>query len=216
MLTNARSKEKRSVYIDSTDAKSRQLIAGYMIPTPVWKSSYRLIFGDAGQPMLEGWAIVDNTTGEDWTNVQLSLVSGRPVSFISQLYEPRYIARQQAELPEEAAQRPVVYEGALDAASERDEQEADGESCSSRRGRGYSRRRWPRLLLPPPAPMRRIRWPAASSPTPPRANWAICSNTASTAGHGAQKRIRHAALPAAEDRRAQAADLFRSELQSIP
>src|SRR5438105_3803810 len=71
VLTNARSKEKRSVYIDSTDAKSRQLIAGYMIPTPVWKSSYRLIFGDAGQPVLEGWAIVDNTTGEDWTNVQL-------------------------------------------------------------------------------------------------------------------------------------------------
>jgi hypothetical protein len=117
-LTNARSKEKRSVYIDSTDAKSRQVTAGYMIPTPVWKSSYRLIFGETGQPLLEGWAIVDNTTGEDWTNVQLSLVSGRPVSFISQLYEPRYITRQQAELPEEAAQRPVVYEGAMDAVKE--------------------------------------------------------------------------------------------------
>ena len=95
-----------------------------MIPTPVWKSSYRLIFGEAGQPVLEGWAIVDNTTGEDWTNVQLSLVSGRPVSFISQLYEPRYITRPQAELPEEAAQRPVVYEGALDTAKERDEKMA--------------------------------------------------------------------------------------------
>ena len=115
-LTGARSKEKRSVYIDSTDAKSREVIAGYMIPTPVWKSSYRLIFGEAGQPMLEGWAIVDNTTGEDWTNVRLSLVSGRPVSFVSQLYEPKYIARPTAELPEEAAQRPVVYEGAVEQA----------------------------------------------------------------------------------------------------
>src|SRR5205807_9975846 len=114
-LVNSRSKEKRSVYIDSTDSKSRQLVASYMIPTPVWKSSYRLIFAASGEPMLEGWAIVDNTTGEDWTNVQLSLVSGRPVSFISQLYEPRYVTRQQADLPEEAAQRPVVYEGALEA-----------------------------------------------------------------------------------------------------
>jgi hypothetical protein len=113
-LTGARSKEKRSVYIDSTDSKSRQIAAGYMIPTPVWKSSYRLIFGETGQPLLEGWAIVDNMTGEDWTNVQLSLVSGRPVSFVSQLYEPRYITRPSAELPEEAAQRPVVYEGAVE------------------------------------------------------------------------------------------------------
>ena len=62
-----------------------------MIPSPVWKSSYRLIFGATGQPMLEGWAIVDNTTGEDWTKVQLSLVSGRPISFVSQLYAPKYV-----------------------------------------------------------------------------------------------------------------------------
>ena len=113
-LTAARSQDKRSVYIDSTDSKGREVIAGYMIPTPVWKSSYRLIFGESGQPVLEGWAIVDNVTGEDWTKVQLSLVSGRPVSFISQLYEPRYISRQTAELPEDRAARPVVYEGAVD------------------------------------------------------------------------------------------------------
>jgi hypothetical protein len=113
-LTAARSKEKRSVYIDSTDKKGRAVIADYMIPMPAWKSSYRLIFGETGQPTLEGWAIVDNTTGEDWTNVQLSLVSGRPVSFISHLYEPRYIQRPTAELPEEAAARPVVHQGALE------------------------------------------------------------------------------------------------------
>ncbi len=111
-LTDARSKEKRSIYIDSTDARQREVRASYMIPTPMWKSSYRLIFGEAGQPTLEGWAIVDNTTGEDWTKVDLSLVSGRPISFISPLYEPRYIARQTAELAEDRAAAPVVYEGA--------------------------------------------------------------------------------------------------------
>jgi len=52
---------------------------------PVWKSSYRLVFGASGQPTLEGWAIIDNTTGDDWTNVRLALVSGRPISFISRL-----------------------------------------------------------------------------------------------------------------------------------
>src|ERR1022692_1149012 len=113
-LSAARSKEKRSVYIDSTDAKERDVTASYMIPAPVWKSSYRLIFADkAGDkaPMLEGWAIVDNTTGEDWTKVQLSLVSGRPISFVSQLYAPKYVNRPGAELADDAAARPVVHEG---------------------------------------------------------------------------------------------------------
>ena len=110
-LTAARSKEKRSVYIDSTDARARDVAASYMIPAAVWKSSYRLIFGDSGQPMLEGWAIVDNTTGEDWNKVQLSLVSGRPISFVTQLYAPRYVNRPAGELPDAYAMAPVLYEG---------------------------------------------------------------------------------------------------------
>jgi hypothetical protein len=113
-VSGARSKEKRSLYIDSTDAGAREIAASYMIPMPVWKSSYRLIFPETGQPTIEGWAIVDNTTGEDWTKVRLSLVSGRPVSFVSRLYEPRYLARQTAELPEERAMAPVVHEGAVE------------------------------------------------------------------------------------------------------
>jgi len=113
-LAAARSKERRSVYIDSTEAKERELTASYMIPTPVWKSSYRLIISDSGKPVLEGWAIVDNTTDEDWTNVRLALVSGRPISFISQLYAPRYVSRQVAELPEDAAARPVLHAGAYE------------------------------------------------------------------------------------------------------
>ena len=113
-LAQARSKEKRSVYIDSTDSKARDILASYMIPSPVWKSSYRLIMGETGQPTLEGWAIVDNTTGDDWSNVRLALVSGRPISFISRLYEPRYAARPVAELAEDQALAPVVDTGALD------------------------------------------------------------------------------------------------------
>jgi hypothetical protein len=112
VVNQSRSTDKRSIYIDSSDAKERQIDASYMIPSPVWKSSYRLIFADKGEPTLEGWAIIDNTTGEDWTNVRLAVVSGRPVSFISNLYEPKYVARQTVELPEDLAANPVVYGGA--------------------------------------------------------------------------------------------------------
>lgn len=112
-LAGARSEDKRSVYIDSSDAKSREVQAAYIIPMPAWKSSYRLLFEEAGPPALEGWAIVDNTTGEDWTNVRMSLVSGKPISFISPLYAPKYIARLGAELPEDQAIAPTAYSGAV-------------------------------------------------------------------------------------------------------
>jgi hypothetical protein len=113
VVNQSRSTDKRSIYIDSSDAKERQIDASYMLPAPIWKSSYRLIFGDKAEPTLEGWAIIDNTSGEDWTNVRLSVVSGRPVSFISNLYEPKYVARQTVELPEDRAANPVIYGGAV-------------------------------------------------------------------------------------------------------
>jgi hypothetical protein len=116
LVNQSRSTDKRSIYIDSSDAKQRQIDASYMIPAPVWKSSYRLIFSDKGEPTLEGWAIIDNSTGEDWSNIRLAVVSGRPVSFISNLYEPKYVARQTLELPEDRAANPVIYGGALDEA----------------------------------------------------------------------------------------------------
>jgi hypothetical protein len=111
-LTAARSKDKRSVYIDGNAAGARDITAEYIIPTPIWKSSYRLLFGE-GEPILEGWAIVDNTTDDDWVNVQMALVSGKPISFISELYSPRYIQRLRAELPEEQAVAPALHQGAI-------------------------------------------------------------------------------------------------------
>jgi hypothetical protein len=146
-MSQARSREKRGVYVDSTASGTRQLVASYMVPTPVWKSSYRLIFREGGEPLLEGWAIVDNTSGEDWRNVELALVSGRPTSFISQLYEPRYRQRPTAELPEDAAQGPVIHEGVV--------------------ARAVGSMRKAALAPPPPAPamamMESVRVDAASS-----------------------------------------------------
>ncbi len=112
-LAGSRTKEQRSVYIDSTDARSRKVAASYLIPTPIWKSSYRLIFRENPQPLLEGWAIIDNTTNDDWTNINLSLVSGKPISFQSRLYDPKFITRPFADLPDEEAAAPVLYGAAV-------------------------------------------------------------------------------------------------------
>jgi hypothetical protein len=113
LVSGARSNDRKSVVIESTSGAARQLSASYMTPAAVWKSSYRLLFGSQAQPLLEGWAIVDNTSGDDWSNVRLSVVSGRPISFITQLYEPRYVDRPRAELAESQAVAPVVFEGGI-------------------------------------------------------------------------------------------------------
>jgi hypothetical protein len=112
-IAQANSKDKRSVYLDSSGSASRSLHLSYITPVAIWKSSYRLSL-DPANSRLEGWAIVDNTTDEDWSNVKLSVVSGRPISFISLLDTPRYGNRQVAELPEDRAAGPVVYSGATD------------------------------------------------------------------------------------------------------
>ena len=112
-ISQSRSTEKRSVFIDTVGQGARKLSARYLTPAPIWKSSYRLTLPDSGEPTLEGWAIVDNDTGEDWNNVELTVVSGRPVSFLSRLYDPRYLNRPEATLPGEAPVAPVLYEGEL-------------------------------------------------------------------------------------------------------
>ncbi|MGJ5820522.1 DUF4139 domain-containing protein [Paludibaculum fermentans] len=110
-IAQSRSKDKRAVFIDTTSAG--KLTARYLIPAAVWKSSYRLALADTGDSTLEGWAIVDNASGEDWTNVDLTVVSGRPVSFISRLYEPKFLTRPEVSLPDDQPVAPVLYESAM-------------------------------------------------------------------------------------------------------
>ncbi len=88
--------EKRTVQLRFDGEGTRQVRAGYLLETPVWKTSYRLVLGDdktKTQPFLQGWGLVENTTDDDWKNVRLSLVSGRPISFVQDLYTPLYVPR---------------------------------------------------------------------------------------------------------------------------
>lgn len=125
ILSRSRNTDRRSLTIQSQGGAS-SIIASYITPTPIWKSSYRLVFGSTAEPLLEGWAIVDNTSGEDWENVRLSLVSGLPVSFISSLYAPRYLQRPVVQLAQDRAWTPIVHGGAIDAMEQEAAQVANG------------------------------------------------------------------------------------------
>ena len=61
---------------------------------------------------MQGWAVVDNTVGADWDNVQLSLVAGAPQSFIQPLSQPLYTRRPEIPIATEAETTPQTHEAA--------------------------------------------------------------------------------------------------------
>jgi hypothetical protein len=88
----------------------RHVNVGYLLETPIWKTSYRLDLPEKKPPFLQGWAIVENTTDDDWDAVALTLVSGRPISFIMDLYQPLYVPRPTVVPEIYASLRAPVYE----------------------------------------------------------------------------------------------------------
>ena len=112
-LVQARDQDKKPVTINFTGTGERHVRIGYVVETPVWKTSYRLLIDDKGKfGKLQGWAIVENQTESDWNNVSLSLVSGRPISFMMDLYQPLYATRPTVVPEMYAGLRPQLYEGA--------------------------------------------------------------------------------------------------------
>lgn len=98
MLASHTDEQRRQVMLHFAGQGKREVRVGYVTEAPLWKMSYRLLLGGTnaaqpGSPYLQGWAMVENTSDDDWQNVRLSLVSGRPVSFIQDLYQPLYIPR---------------------------------------------------------------------------------------------------------------------------
>lgn len=85
--------DRKEVSIRFAGEGDREAVVGYTIETPIWKTSYRLLFKQGERPLMQGWAIVDNPTDEDWENVELTLVAGNPLSFVLDLYTPFYPSR---------------------------------------------------------------------------------------------------------------------------
>ena len=114
-LAQARDQDKKAVTIQFAGDGKRRVKLGYVIETPVWKTSYRLLLGDDKdtKPFVQGWAIVENQTDQDWNSIQLSLVSGRPISFVQDLYQPLYIPRPVVQPELFASLNPQAYEGGM-------------------------------------------------------------------------------------------------------
>ena len=92
LISASRNTSSRQLTLSLPGSGRRDVSISYIIPSPVWKISYRLDLG-ASRPLFQGWAIVDNDSDNDWNNVELSLVAGRPSSFIQNLYPPYYVSR---------------------------------------------------------------------------------------------------------------------------
>ncbi len=124
LIAENRSSDTMPVSIRFSGSGERKVSAAYIIETPVWKTSYRLVLGDDGEHYLQGWAIVENTGEEDWNDISLSLVAGRPVSFTMELSRPLYVERPRVAVETESAPAPQRYAEAFEPAPEADYESA--------------------------------------------------------------------------------------------
>jgi hypothetical protein len=114
LLASARGSDQRLLKIATAGTGERDLLVGYISEVPVWKTTYRIVLPSrGGAPLLQAWAIVDNTIGEDWQNVELSLVAGAPQSFLQQLSQPLYAQRPVVPLPKSLLVMPQTHQGTI-------------------------------------------------------------------------------------------------------
>ena len=133
VIAGSRDQNKKPITIHFNGEGERRVRFGYLIETPVWKTSYRLILSEEGnEAHLQGWAIVENQTDNDWDDVELSLVSGRPISFVQDLYQPLYVPRPVVQPELYRSLRPERYREGVDQV---------GQGPARRRGRVASKGR---------------------------------------------------------------------------
>jgi len=115
VIASGREADVRRMVISTDGTGARSLFVSYISEVPVWKATYRIVLNPkTGKlPLLQGWAIVDNTVGQDWDNVQLSLVAGAPQSFIQNLSQPYYSRRPIVPLPQSVTMSPQTFEATL-------------------------------------------------------------------------------------------------------
>ncbi len=122
-LAQGHDSQKKAVSIHFAGQGKRGVKVGYVIENPIWKTSYRLVLpplakkdekkAEEKKPYLQGWAVVENQTDEDWNGVRMALISGRPISFQMNLYDALFIKRPVVEPELFASLRPVAYSGGL-------------------------------------------------------------------------------------------------------
>lgn len=116
LISSTRAADVRKMTIATEGSGERELRVSYISEVPVWKSTYRIVLPAQSnqKPLLQGWAVVDNTVGEDWDNVELALIAGAPQSFVQEISQPYYARRPVVALPEQAMLSPQTHEQTLE------------------------------------------------------------------------------------------------------
>jgi hypothetical protein len=116
LIGSSRARDVRRMSFTAAGSGDRDIFVSYISEVPVWKSTYRILFPEKPneKPLLQGWAIVDNTIGEDWKDVQLSLVAGAPQSFMQDISQPFYVRRPVVPLPASVMLTPQSHEATLE------------------------------------------------------------------------------------------------------
>lgn len=137
-------RDTRVLQLTTQGEGERRVTVGYVVETPLWKTSYRLTLGEPGSKSaeLQGWAVLENMSGEDWTDVELTLVSGNPVTFRQALYTSYYVYRP--EIPVEVLGRVLPP---VDAEKQLADDYGYDEDAEEKRARGGEA-----ATAPPPAP----------------------------------------------------------------
>ncbi|HLW97535.1 MAG TPA: hypothetical protein VKR82_02735 [Candidatus Acidoferrales bacterium] len=104
LLDASHQEDTRHLVLTTLGSGERQIRVSYISEVPVWKTTYRIVLPgevnpSGNKPLLQGWAVVDNTVGEDWNDVELSLAAGAPQSFIQQISQPYYVERPEVPMP---------------------------------------------------------------------------------------------------------------------
>lgn len=107
---STRRRDAKTITVTSEGSGQREMVVSYTIAAPIWKTTYRVVLDEAGKPFFQGWAIVDNVSEEDWKNVNLSLISGTPISFIQPIQKPLYRYRPVVPIPQDLNLQPQVYD----------------------------------------------------------------------------------------------------------
>lgn len=113
VLIATKKKDLKKLTVFLKGKGERTINISYIVESPVWKTSYRLLLNEKA-PLIQGWALVDNTQDEDWENVSLSLVAGLPVSFSHDLYSPRYQQRPVVPVKQETVYAPPKSQRAVE------------------------------------------------------------------------------------------------------
>lgn len=104
------------IHCEGEGASEREIQASYILESPVWKTSYRMLIPEDPKDdkcFLSGWCLVENTTEQDWDEIHISMVAGMPVSFVCPIYPPTYITRPVVQPPRAAQIGPAAIEDDL-------------------------------------------------------------------------------------------------------